>query len=46
MSDTRYLFVLLGDTRLRVYHDKTYVSALDRHMSAENAVFFYLIVYL
>ena len=44
MRDTRDLFVLLGNARASVDHYKSDVGAFNRHMSAENSVFFDLIV--
>ena len=46
MRNSCDLFVLLGNSRACIYHNKTYVGTLDCHMRSENAVFFYLVVYL
>ena len=46
VRDSCDFFVLLGDTDRCVYHDKANVGSLDRHVCAENAVFFDVVVYL
>ena len=44
VRDSRDLLILLGNSYGCIDHNKAYVSALYRHMRAENAVFFDIVI--